>query len=195
MKVLFATNNINKLKEVESKLGHLKIEIISLNYFKDYTEVKETKDTFHGNAYLKAKYFYDKYNIPVLSDDSGLVCCYNNLPGVKSKRFAHDSSSDLENNMKLIDMLKNATNRDAYFITVLCFIHNDEVNYFEGRLNGSIGYDLVGENGFGYDPLFVVGNKRLAEMTIQEKNSISHRAKAIDNWIMFLNNMEDESGK
>lgn len=195
MRILLATNNLNKLNEFKKKLKGFPIELISLNDLNDNTEVDEIENTFHGNAYLKARYFYDKYNMPVLSDDSGLICKFNNLPGVKSKRFASENSNDYQNNIKLLNILDGVTNRDAYFITVLCFIYNGETFYFEGTLNGTIAHDLVGNNGFGYDPLFVIGDTRLAELSIEEKNNISHRANAINNWIFFIKNMEEINGK
>lgn len=195
MKILIATNNNNKLNEFKNKLKDFNIEFICLNDLSDYTEVNEDQESFHGNSYVKAKYFYDKYKIPVLSDDSGLVCYYNNLPGVWSKRFASNDGDDYLNNQKLLELLTNVNDRKAYFITVLCFIINDEVHYFEGRLEGEIAYDLVGDNGFGYDPLFIVGDKRLAELNIEEKNRISHRANAINCWIDFLKKMEENNGK
>lgn len=187
MKILLATRNINKVIEFKEKLKDFDIELISLIDLDDYDEVEETEDTFFGNAELKAKYWYDKYKIPTLSDDSGLVCLHNGLPGVKSARYAGEHATSLENNLKLLGDLDGVTNREAYFICVLCLVTEDETFYFEGRLEGAIAHDFVGENGFGYDPLFITKDGiRLAEMSLEEKNKISHRGQASEKLILFL---------
>ena len=193
MKILLATRNEHKLIEIKNKLNNPEIEIITLNDLADVDEVEETEDTFIGNAYLKAKHYFDKFNIPTLSDDSGLVCLYNGLPGVKSARFAGEKATSLENNLKLLDELKGVTNRDAYFISLLCLVTNDNTYTFEGRLNGRIGYDFVGNNGFGYDSLFIIEDGRtLAELSLEEKNEISHRGQAIDKLAQFLKSWRDK---
>ncbi|MFA7435501.1 MAG: RdgB/HAM1 family non-canonical purine NTP pyrophosphatase [Bacilli bacterium] len=187
MDLLFASSNKNKVEEV--KLIFNKHNIISLADLNDYDEVDENGSSFHENAYLKAKYFYDKYKIAVFADDSGLVVeALNGNPGIRSARYSGENATYLSNNLKLLAELKDKTNRHAYFISVICFIdESGEVHYFEGRVDGEISQSIQSDNGFGYDPIFYLPeyNKTFAELG-SEKNKISHRAKALFSLNKFL---------
>lgn len=194
MRILFATNNINKLKEARQILpNHEIVGLTDINSFNE--EVEETGANFSENAYLKAKFFYDKYDMPTIADDSGL-CCYalNLSPGVHSKRLS-ESGDDLENIKQLLSLLIDKKDRRAYFSSIICFITKGEVYYFEGKLEGLINKEIKGQNGFGYDPIFYVEKlkKTLAELKENEKNEISHRRKSLDKLNYFLK--ETTNGK
>lgn len=193
MKILFATNNINKLREVKQILDkHEIIGLKDLNILND--EVEETGSTFFENSYIKAKYFYEKYKMPTIADDSGL-CCYalDLKPGVHSKRLT-ESGNDLDNINALLKQLTNKTNKRAYFSSVICFIINNKTYYFEGKLEGLINNKIKGNNGFGYDSIFYVEElkKTLAELKEEEKNEISHRRKSLDKFSDFLKEKQME---
>lgn len=188
MKLIFASNNLNKLVEVKDILTNQ--TIISLTDLADYDEVIENAATFRENAYLKASYFYNKYHEPVFSDDSGLVCqALNGAPGVLSARYSGTHANHKSNNEKLLRELKNIKDRSAYFITVICYIDKDgRIYYFEGKIEGEIGQEEKGLEGFGYDPIFYLPEfkKTLAELgTI--KNTYSHRFRALKCLNEFLN--------
>src|SRR5690554_143468 len=188
MKLLFASRNLNKLKEVSAILENQ--TVISLREFNDEDEVIEEGNTFHENAYKKAKHFYDKYKVPTFADDSGLVVpVLNDEPGIMSARYAGEDATDAENNQKLLKKLIGSNNRDAYFITVICYIDKEgHTSYFEGRVDGIILTELKGTDGFGYDPLFYLPEygKTYAELG-NEKNKISHRYLALEKLNKFLN--------
>ena len=187
MEILLASNNKNKHKELlkifqESGSKHTLI----LN--KDIPDVIEDRNTIEENAKKKAKECYEIFKSPIISDDSGLfVNALNGRPGVHSKRYAGLSSTDVENNQKLINELKTADNLSAFFKTVLCYF--DGLNFIisEGVLKGNITLEPRGKNGFGYDPIFDVNGKTLAEMTLEEKSNISHRKIAGVKLVEMLN--------
>ena len=187
MEILLASNNKNKHKELlkifqESGSKHTLI----LN--KDIPDVIEDRNTIEENAKKKAKECYEVFKSPIISDDSGLfVNALNGRPGVHSKRYAGLSSTDVENNQKLINELKTADNLSALFKTVLCYF--DGLNFIisEGVLKGNITLEPRGKNGFGYDPIFDVNGKTLAEMTLEEKSNISHRKIAGVKLVEMLN--------
>ena len=178
MEILLASYNINTQKELlkffqESGSKH------TLIISKDIPDVIEDKNTIEENAKKKAKECYEVFKSPIISDDSGLfVDALDGQPGVHSKRYAGLSSTDLENNQKLINELKTADNPSAFFKTVLCYF--DGLNFIisEGVLEGNIVSEPRGKNGFGYDPIFEVSGKTLGEMTLDEKSNISHRKLA-----------------
>lgn len=188
MDLIFASSNLHKLIEVKNIIKNHKI--ISLRDLRDYDEVDETGTTFQENAFLKAKYFFDKYKMPVFADDSGLVVDFlNGEPGVRSARYSGEGATYQSNNNKLLKALENVENRKASFITVICYIDEFGVDhYFEGKVDGLITEDFRGENGFGYDPLFYVPKlgKTFAEMG-SIKNTLSHRARALEGFNQFLN--------
>ena len=188
MKIVFATNNINKIKEVQSLIpSH--ILLVSLESIGCHQEIPETQNTIEGNAILKAKYIYDKYKVNCFADDTGLeVDALNGLPGVMSKRFSGLDYSAEKNISKLLSMMKSTSNRKAKFKTVIALILNGELSVFTGICDGEIIFTKKGSKGFGYDPVFKpIGHKfTFAEMDLETKNTIGHRAKAVKKLIEFL---------
>lgn len=197
MKILLATNNPHKIKEVKSILKNTEeLNILSLSDFGLKTETEETGNTLEENAMLKAKATYMLLGIPALADDTGLfVEALNGKPGVHSARYAGENSGYEKNNAKLLKMLNDVQEemRAAYFKTVLCFYKGEnKYNFFEGVCEGRILTNPKGINGFGYDPLFLPNgkNKTLAEMTEEEKNEISHRRKSLETLKEYLTHPE-----
>lgn len=190
MKLLLASRNEGKIDEFKNILSSFGIEVIGLNDLDDDSEVAENGLSFEENAYLKASYYYNKYKLPCIADDSGLVVdALNGAPGIYSARFSGPNANSYQNNLKLLELMKHQKNRQAYFICVICLITNDgQVHYFYGKLLGSIANSLLGNNGFGYDPLFIVTdyNQTLGQLDLKIKNNISHRYQAIDQLVNFL---------
>ena len=189
MKILIATGNPHKFKELVHILpAKLKngtpIEYVSLADFKGLTLPPETGNTLEDNAEIKAVYAARESGMPALSDDTGLeVKFLHGAPGVHTARYAGEHADADDNNRKLLSALEGQLlpARAASFRTVACLATpQGRVQLFDGTLEGFIGFGYKGENGFGYDPIFLVGNsqKTLAELTEREKNQISHRAKA-----------------
>lgn len=188
LKLVFATNNKNKLKEVQAMLTNF--EIVSLGNINCFDDIPETTETLEGNAILKANYITEKYNLNCFADDTGLeVKALNNEPGVYSARYAGEENNAEENIKKLLKELGNNSNRKAQFRTVIALIINQKQYIFEGICKGEILLKKQGENGFGYDTIFMPEgfNKSFAEMDINEKGSISHRGKAVEKLVTFLN--------
>ena len=180
MNILLATKNINKYREI-SKIFTDTGNFHHTVYKKDLIDVIEDKDTILENAQKKAHEIYDYYKVPVVSDDSGLfVNVLNGMPGIRSKRYAGENAADQENIEKLLTNLSRKQDRSAYFKTVLYFYDGKNEISTEGILEGLITKDQRGVNGFGYDSIFEYGSKTLAELTSEEKNKISHRAKALN---------------
>lgn len=189
MKILLATNNINKVKELKQMIEGMNIELITLKDLNDFDNVEETGTTFSENAFLKADYFFQKYKLPTIADDSGLVVdALNGMPGVYSNRYSSEEGNYVLNNQKLLSELKDKANRKAYFTTTICYI-NKSINYFEGRVEGRITKKTYGDKGFGYDPLFIPDgySETFAQMTDETKNRISHRYNAFIKLVNFLN--------
>ena len=186
-KIVFATGNPNKLKEVNSAISGF--EIIGLRDVKITEEIPETGFTLKENALQKAKYVYDKTGLDCFSDDTGLeIEALNNRPGVYSAMYA-GPSCDAENNMrKVLLELGGSQKRIAVFKTVIALLLDGREYFFEGSVRGVILKEKTGANGFGYDPIFrPVGYKKsFAEMTIAQKNEISHRGLAVKKLIDFL---------
>ena len=190
MKLVFASNNKHKIKEIKQLLPD-NFEIVSLEEIGCTEDIPETADTIEGNAILKADYVTQKYNLPCFADDSGLeVDTLNGAPGVYSARYAGDQKNDNDNIEKLLFELKHHKNRKAQFKTVIALNLNNEQLLFTGIIKGKIISDKRGTNGFGYDPVFVAENsdKTFAEITSKEKNEVSHRARAVKQLIDFLKN-------
>jgi len=191
MKLVFATNNINKLKEIKAILGD-KIDILSLSDIDCHVDIPETSDTLQGNALLKARYVYTHYRMNCFADDTGLeVKALNGAPGVHTARYANDEEHDSEANMKLLlHNLRYEENRKAQFRTIIALILNGKEYFFEGYVKGNIIREKRGEKGFGYDPVFIPEgyDKTFAELDVNIKNSISHRAKAVEQLCKFLIN-------
>ena len=188
MKLVFATNNPNKLKEVQEMLPNT-IELLSLSDINCYDEIDETEMSLEGNATLKADYITQKYGYACFADDTGLeVESLNGKPGVYSARFAGEPSNSENNMQKLLTDLKNKSNRKAQFRTAVSLNINDANFLFEGICKGAILEKKQGEKGFGYDPIFKPENhtNSFAEMSSEEKNIISHRGIAIKKLVSFL---------
>lgn len=188
MKLIFATNNLNKLKEVQEMLPN-SIELLSLKDINCNEEVDETENTLQGNAKLKADYITKNYGYNCFADDTGLeVACLDGKPGVFSARFAGEPRSAERNMQKLLDELIDKPNRNAQFRTAICLNLNDEQFLFEGICTGTILKKKQGEKGFGYDPIFQPTNynESFATMSPSEKNKISHRGIAVQKLVDFL---------
>ena len=183
MDIIVSSNNKNKIKEIKEILKNTDINLLSLNDINFNKEIIEDGLTFEENAYIKARAIYDIYKMPVISDDSGLICNgLNGKPGVYSHRYAGINATDEENNLKLIRDLKNVKDKSCYFKCVICFINSKgETYYATGTVDGCIIDTHKGNNGFGYDPYFYIKSldKTMAELDMNEKNKISHRAKAL----------------
>ncbi len=188
MKYLFATHNTHKLAEIQAILKGY--QIISLDSLQDDEEVEENGSTFFENAFLKANRFFQKYHLPTFADDSGLVVtALNGAPGIYSARYSGENVDYAQNNQLLLKNMAGLSNRQAYFVSVVCFIdEHGGAHYFEGRLNGIISPELRGIHGFGYDPLFWLPElkKTVGELSEAEKNQISHRSLAFRKLIEFL---------
>jgi XTP/dITP diphosphohydrolase len=188
MKLVFATNNLNKLKEVQNMLSG-SIEILSLKDIHCFDEVEETESTLEGNAQLKADYITNKFGFNCFADDTGLeVASLDGKPGVHSARFAGEPCNSENNMQKLLMDLETITNRKSQFRTVVSLNINDKKFLFEGICKGEILKEKQGEKGFGYDPIFKPEGflQSFAVMSIEEKNKISHRGIAIQKLVEFL---------
>ena len=204
MKLVFATNNQHKLEEIR-KILQPKFEIVSLNEIGCHTDIPETGSTLEENALMKARYVFDNYGLDCFADDTGLeVEVLNGEPGVYSARYAGGNGHDSEANMhKLLQKMADKTHRKARFRTVIALITTQQTavqnasnstdfqqpHIFEGIVNGRIAYEKSGHEGFGYDPIFIPEgyDKSFAELGIEVKNNISHRARAVQklaNWLL-----------
>jgi XTP/dITP diphosphohydrolase len=188
MKLVFATNNPNKVAEVQKMLSNT-IELLSLKDINCFDEIEETESTLEGNAKLKAAYITQKFGYNCFADDTGLeVESLNGKPGVYSARFAGEPRNSENNMKKLLSVLKDIENRKAQFRTSICLNLDGEEFLFEGVCKGEILKEKQGKKGFGYDPIFKPEgfNRSFAEMTSQEKNKISHRGIAMQKLVSFL---------
>jgi XTP/dITP diphosphohydrolase len=186
--LVFATNNAHKLEEVANKVAG-KVKLLSLNDIGCHDDIAETGTTFQANASIKSYYIYQKYNLNCFGDDSGLeIDALNGEPGVYSARYAGEHGNHQANMDKVLENLKDKTDRSARFRTVISLIWEDKEYFFEGTVNGTIRHERSGTAGFGYDPIFQpdVYDITFAEMSLAEKNSISHRAIAVGKLIEFL---------
>ena len=189
-KLVFATNNAHKLEEIRAILGD-KVEILSLNDIHCHADIPETADTLEGNAALKAAYIYEHYGLDCFADDTGLeVEALNGAPGIYSARYAGGEGHDSEANMKkLLREMEGKENRRAQFRTAICLIERGKETLFEGIVKGEIIREKRGGSGFGYDPVFVPEGytETFAEMGSEEKNKISHSARAVQQLCAYLN--------
>lgn len=189
MQLVFASNNKNKIKEIQL-LVPSNITILSLEDIGCDVDIPETANTIEGNAILKANYVTKNYGYPCFADDSGLeVDVLNGAPGVYSARYAGEERDDNKNIDKLLFELSEKANRKANFKTVIALNLNGEQHLFKGIIDGEIIHERKGTNGFGYDPIFIADGYEItfAEMSIEEKSTISHRGKAVKQLISFLN--------
>ncbi len=187
-KLVFSTNNEHKLEEVRAKLGKY-YQVISLKDLGDDTDVPETGDTLEENAMIKADYLWNTYQLNCFADDTGLeVEALDNAPGVYSARYAGEHKSSEDNVAKLLKDLEGKENRRARFRTVIALIMGGKRYLFEGKIEGVITTAPKGTSGFGYDPVFQADgyDKTFAELTLEDKNNISHRAKAVEQLVLFL---------
>jgi len=191
MKIVFASNNKNKIYEIQSMLPE-SIQIVSLESIGCFEEIPETSETIEGNAILKANYVTQNYGFDCFADDTGLhVDALNGEPGVYSARYAGDQRNANDNMNKLLNKLSDKTNRTAHFKTVIALNLKGKQYLFEGIASGEITTKKIGLGGFGYDPIFKPTNydETFAELSLEVKNEISHRGKATKTLIKFLQNI------
>lgn len=184
MKFIIATNNAKKLKELERILKPLGINAVSAKEAGIVLDdVEETGTTFAENAFIKANAAFQKTGMPAVADDSGLcVDALNGRPGVFSARYAGENATDEEKYLKLLDEMKNVEDidRTAHFKSAICCILTDGSKIeVEGTCEGKIAFEPSGDGGFGYDPVFLYGDKSYAQLTSEEKDAVSHRGKAL----------------
>jgi XTP/dITP diphosphohydrolase len=191
MEIVFASNNAHKLKEVRTKLpAHFKV--LSLKEVLGDVDIPETGDTLDENASIKSKYVFERTGKNCFSDDTGLeIAALNGDPGVYSARYAGENCSFQDNMDKVLQNMKGASDRSACFRAVISLILNGEEHFFEGRVDGEILLQEQGEKGFGYDPIFRPEGyeESFAQMTLDQKNQISHRGKAVQKLVDFLSNL------
>lgn len=188
MKILFATSNQNKAKEIAALLPE-SFELLTLNDINITEEIPETQDTLEGNAKQKSEYILANFKLDCFADDTGLeIHALNNEPGVKSARYAGEQRDSEANMHRVLEGLKEKEDRSARFRTVISLELNGEQHLFEGIVNGTIRNEKFGDGGFGYDPIFEPENcgKTFGEMEMEEKNRYSHRARAFEKMIDFL---------
>ncbi len=190
--LIFATNNLHKLTEIQHIIGD-SFSLRSLQQIGCFDDIPETAPTLEGNALLKAQYIFEKYGKNCFADDTGLeVEALDGRPGVYSARYASDGHDFEANIDKILNELEGVNNRKARFRTVIALILNSSVHYFEGIVNGEIISERKGSKGFGYDPVFkpLGYENTFAEMPLLEKNKISHRALAVNKLVDFLNSLK-----
>lgn len=188
--IVFATHNQNKLNEIKSILKE-RFNVVGLTEIGCTEEIPENGATIAENAAIKARFVYEKYNLNCFADDTGLeVDALNGEPGVFSARYAGEPTDSVKNMEKLLFKLKNNSNRKARFRTVIVYVENGISTFSEGVVEGNITESKKGEKGFGYDPIFKPDGYKVtfAEMGSDEKNKISHRAKATQLFLQYLDN-------
>ncbi len=187
--LVFATNNAHKLSEIRAMAGD-KFEILSLADIGCHDDIPETAPTLEGNALIKARYVHDRYGMDCFADDTGLeVTALGGAPGVHTARFAYPDRHDpVANTRKLLSELADKADRTAAFRTIIALILDNREHLFEGRVDGHIATAERGTEGFGYDPVFIPENRGLtfAELGVDVKNTISHRARAVGRLCEFL---------
>jgi len=189
--IVAGTQNQHKIEEILAYLKFDHIVIKTLNDYDSIPDVEETGETFEENALIKAMAYYDLVHLPVFADDSGLrVDALNGMPGVYSARYAGEDVTYLDNNKKLLKELYNIPDeqRTAEFVSTICYLDKSGPRYFTGITKGIITREFKGDKGFGYDPVFYLPEigKTYAELTMQGKNRISHRGKALAQFKAFL---------
>ncbi len=194
MEIIFATGNVHKVMEAQKALGD-KITLIMPKELGIVEDIPETGDTLEINALQKCQYLWERFHKPCFADDTGLeVEALNGAPGVHTARYAGESKEPAANMDKLLAELDGVKNRRARFRTAVSYIDNDGIQHlFEGVLNGSIALEKSGTEGFGYDPVFIpdgYDGKTLAQITLEEKNAISHRGKAMRALMEYLNHAQ-----
>jgi XTP/dITP diphosphohydrolase len=191
MKLIFATQNLNKAKEIEQLLSE-PFEVLTLAQMNCHDDIPETAETLEGNAEMKSRYIFEKFGVDCFADDTGLeIEALNGRPGVYSARYAGEQKNAEDNMTKVLQELAEESNRNARFRTVISLIWKGEQFQFEGIVNGVIATEKSGELGFGYDPIFIPEsqNETFAEMNLTKKNTMSHRARAFEKMRDFLRNV------
>lgn len=194
MQLVFATNNLNKLNEVQSLIPS-NIKLLSLKDIGCFEDIPETQNTIEGNAIQKAEYIKTQYGYDCFADDTGLeVNALHGAPGVYSARYAGEQRDAQDNMNKLLEALVNNKNREAQFKTVVALYFKDDLQTFTGICKGDITKTKYGEKGFGYDPIFKPEdyNMTFAEMDLSLKNEIGHRGKAISKLVHFLKSLNSK---
>lgn len=190
MDICFATNNAHKVQEINQLLGP-PFRVLSLADIGCAEELPETQETLAGNSEEKATYVHQRYGVNCFADDTGLeVEALDGRPGVHSAHYAGPQRDSADNMQLLLRELADKSNRSAQFRTVITLWLNDEMHQFEGTVRGRIATERSGEQGFGYDPIFIPkGHTRsFARMTTEEKNELSHRGRAVRQLVQFLTN-------
>ncbi len=188
MQLLFATSNVNKVKEIQSLLPE-GFSLLGLNEIGFSGDIPETADTIEGNSLLKAQFIAENYNRICFSEDTGLeVVALNGRPGVRTARYAGEQACNQDNISLVLKEMNAITERKARFKTVISFFDGKEFKQFEGVCNGCISTEAIGIDGFGYDPIFIPDGevRTFAEMTLTEKNKFSHRKKAFNQFLEYL---------
>lgn len=188
-KIVFATGNANKVKEIKSQLEG-EIELLNLKDINCAEELPENQDTLEGNAEEKALYVYNTYGVDCFSEDTGLeVEALNGEPGVYSARYAGESKDAHDNMNLLLEKMEGIENRKARFKTIIAIVEGGKVTQFEGIVNGEILTKKSGVEGFGYDPIFKPNefDVSFAEVTVEQKNQVSHRGRAVRKLLGYLN--------
>ncbi|HHT22425.1 MAG TPA: non-canonical purine NTP diphosphatase [Bacteroidales bacterium] len=187
-KIVFATHNAHKLEEVRAILKNT-AKIVGLADIGCHEDIPETADTLEGNAKLKSQYIYEKFGYDCISDDTGLeIEALNGKPGVLSARYAGEPSNSVNNMLKVLEEMKDKSNRNAQFRTVISLVENGKYCEFEGIVKGKISREPSGKGGFGYDPIFIPEgySGSFAELSADVKNAISHRALAINKLVKWI---------
>lgn len=185
MRLIIATNNMGKLAEYQRLLEPMGIQAVSASQAGFLSDPEEVGNTFAENAWVKANALYQASGCPALADDSGLeVEALGSAPGIYSARYAGETATDEQNKQKLLQELLGEQNRKARFVCTICYIDRQgTAHYVTGSCDGTIAQEPRGTNGFGYDPLFLVGDKSFAERSDEEKDQISHRGKALREFV------------
>lgn len=189
-KLFVATSNAHKLEEIREilKLYGIERELVCPASFDDHDEPVEDDKSFKDNALIKARYWFNKYHLPTIADDSGLtIHFFNEFPGIYSARFMQNYSY-FEKNSWILKGMKNESDREAKFHCVIAYINENTEECFEGILQGEIADSIKGEHGFGYDPIFFLPelNKTTSELSPEEKNRLSHRSLALRKWAEYV---------
>ena len=188
-KLVIATNNAHKLSEIQAVVGD-NFQILSLRDIECFEDIPEDSDTLEGNALQKAQYIYERYGCDVFADDTGLeVAALDGRPGVHTARYAYPDRNDTEANVaKILRELEGKADRTAQFRTAIALIYKGEPHLFEGKVEGHITTECRGTDGFGYDPVFSPEDTGLtfAELGVDVKNTLSHRARAVQKLCTFL---------
>ena len=188
-KIFFFSHNENKIKEVKKLFKNTGINILTLHNFPSISEPKETGSTFEENAKIKSSYGYKKIKLPCFADDSGIcISAFDGFPGIKSKRFLKKNTDHNKTFKTIINKAKELSNFHAYFQTSISLTFENQSIYFKGVIHGKITSKPKGKFGFDYDPIFIPNGskKTFGEMSMNEKNKISHRALAINKFKKFL---------